>query len=149
MQRLLAAAFPGWWLGLWQYGVAVFAWFVLIKPARLFFHPSEIGPGGLGYVALALLLGAASSVIFLVDSAMYAATLDVHLIRRAIITVSITLLGSIILTIVWGGGFLYGSNSANTAFQRWAWISLYAVTVCTLLVAHFYVISRFQLRSLG
>jgi hypothetical protein len=144
MQRFLVAAFPGLWLGLWQYGVLAVAWFVLIRPARLFFNPTEIGPEGLGYVALALMVGAASSVIFLIDSAMYASTLHVGFIRRATVTVLAALLASLILTIVWGGGFLYAGNCASTPFQRWAWIILYGVTVSVLLVAHFHVIWRFR-----
>lgn len=140
------AAFPGLWLGLWQYGVLAVAWFVLIKPARLFFHPSKIGPEGLGYVALALMVGAGSSIVFLIDGAMYASTLQGSLLRRAIIAVSIAILASIILTIVWGGGLLQGANSASPPSQRWAWMSLYGVTVGILLAGHFHAVWRFGSR---
>lgn len=146
MNRSFAAAFPGFWLSLWQYGVLVAAWFLLLEPARIFLNPRDINAAALGFFALGIIVGAVFGLVMIVDSALYASTLRVSWVKRIAMIVVTPIVGSVVLAIVYACGFTYGSDSMGTPALRSSWIAIYLATVGGLLLAHVYAIRAFHMR---
>ncbi|RYD22026.1 MAG: hypothetical protein EOP69_00455 [Spirochaetia bacterium] len=144
MSGVTSALFPGLWLSIWQYGVLLFIWFGFIEPTRIFLAPRDLNAAALGYVAIGILMGAATAFILLVDSMLYMSTLPSSWLRRGMFVLATSIGGGILLMIVYIIGFAYGSDSARNSTIRWSWIIVYAITIFILLFAHLYAIWRFR-----
>ena len=144
MSGFTAALFPGLWLSIWQYGVLLFIWSSFIEPTRIFLEPRDLDAGALGYVAIGILMGAATAFILFVDSMLYVSTLPISWLRRGVIVLVTSIGGGIVLMFVYLMGFAYGSDSARTPTIRWSWIAIYATTISILLFAHLYAIWQFR-----